>query len=170
MKSVDFVNLKKNICCDTNCVTSKMNSFVENNDCNDNIISISDDVIVVSSSSSDDSSSNCEKVVENKGCSGHIITISDDVIVVSSSTSSSSTGNFSNCEKVISVSSDGGECENVIIITDDDRNSLISFDFESSSKLFLPQPRTSTPLPQRRADDEADNCKCDSVFFILILT
>lgn len=102
------------------------------NTCNDTTIAISDDVIVIDSS---------------------IETINSDSIITISDTSCS----------VINIS-DVSDASCVVISDDDDKvksSSFPSFDFETSLKMRLPQPRTSTPFFQRSAADSDSNAVDD---------
>lgn len=91
-------------------------------------------------------------------CSVEIINISDDVIVISddviviSSDSDSSVINISDTSEYASIAI-SAECP--------------SFDFESSAKKLLPQPRTSTPMVERSFFDSA--MKAEKREFKLIL-
>lgn len=88
-------------------------------------------------------------------CNDNIITISDDVIVIDSSSDSIITISDTNCS-VINISDDSNaECSYIVISDDDSAKSLslASFNFETSMKMLLPQPRTSTPFTQRSAVD-----------------
>lgn len=103
-----------------------MYSYKKN--CSDNIIEISDDSINVS-----------------------IITVSDDVINISSDVSIITISDAS----VITISDTStSEFASIINVSDGCETSP-SFDFETSAKLLLPQPRTSTPSEQREAADAA---------------
>lgn len=103
-----------------------------NNIYDDTIINISDEVIVLDSSSSDTNGS------------GNVININDtDYYSITR-----------NSESVISISdSSDADCGSTIVISDDSKNSSYpSFDFVSSTKMLLLQPRTSTPSLRIAAD------------------
>lgn len=79
-----------------------------------------------------------------------IMTISDDddVVVVSSDNS------------IITISDTSlNDCDNVINVSDGSNDTSPSFDFETSAKLLLPQPRTSTPGLHGEAADAATKAK-----------
>lgn len=103
----------------------------------DSIISISDSESVIDMSDS-------------------IISISDDVIVIDSSSESIvniDDSNISGGHSILTISDTSKDgCVSVITINSDSEISTApSFDFESSMKMLLPQPRTSTPVLQRSA-------------------
>lgn len=101
-----------------------------------------------------------------ESCSAEVINISDEVIVISDDViviSDSSVGNLSDVS--------GGECVNISVSKEGD-DITPSFDFESSSKMLLPQPRTSTPLVQRSFVDAAikrKKCECKTFFEIVLV-
>lgn len=102
------------------------------------IINISDDVIGIDSSSES------------------VINISDDIIVIDSSSESViNISDSSSNVSIITISDKGNdECGSIITInSDSEKSTSPSFDFESSVKMLLPQPRTSTPVLQRSAID-----------------
>lgn len=90
-------------------------------------------------------------------CIGDVIDISDDIITISDDVITIS-------DDMIVVSSDS---ESIVNITDTSGSTVVgdgskhtpSFDFDSSSKLLLQQPRTSTPVLQRSAVDDANKAK-----------
>lgn len=86
-----------------------------------------------------------------------IITVSDDVSIVD--ISDTSVINISSDTSVITVSDISvSDYQSVINVSDGSEISP-SFDFETSEKLLLPQPRTSTPSLQREAADAAAKAK-----------
>lgn len=107
-------------------------------DCLDSVLTISDD--------DDDASKIFVKCGERDN---NVITIGDEVITISDDTITISD------DEVIVISSDNSLIENEANNSDDSMNvaseTVPSFDFESSAKMQLQQPRTSTPLIQRNA-------------------
>lgn len=75
-----------------------------------------------------------------------IISISDDDILVISSDNS-----------IITISDiSRNDCDSVVNVSD---ATSPSFDFETSAKMLLPQPRTSTPSLHREADEASNRAK-----------
>lgn len=102
--------------------------------CSDSIIEISDGSLNLSIITVSDDAS-----IVNVSSDASVITISDTSVISISDTS------VSECQSIITVS-DGSE-------------TYPSFDFETSTKLLLPQPRTSTPSLQREAAEAAAKAK-----------
>lgn len=130
--------------------------------CEDNIINISDEVIVIDSSGDLNGSETVISISDtsNADC--------DSIIVISDESENSS------FNSIISISdTSNAECGSAIVISDDSKNSTFpSFDFASSMKMLLPQPRTSTPSFQRIADAAAaakqNDRECHHNFFVFL--
>lgn len=138
----------------------KMNTYENKVDYVDNVITISDDVIEIDSSSSISDGS----VTENINISDRNISECDSIITVSDA-SFTDVGNASERDNIIIVSD-----ASIITVSDATEITTPSFKFDTSTKLLLQQPRTSTPVVRRSAVEfviDLQNGKYSSIFLCL---